>query len=238
MSWSVSNFVNTSSRERILLGLEVMRVVAQFMRAKNYADHGGITKGAASPRTGTNPFSGIVEDLRRSVGELQVTLYQKENTITRLHDKVSRLEKKAADAGILLSPDLNPARSGTSGADPGKRPLYRDEVDETVGFLGSNGGQMVAVSKEMWQDPRVASPTKQPMPEARVASPTKQPMPSATSPTRAGGSPRGKGRGNAVLSSSFEKRQQVSERGARSEATCEGERSETSSECSILNTGP
>ena len=141
------------------------RIVAQFHRAKAFNEHNGnVGAATVSPRTGANPFSGIVEDLRRSVGELQLSLYNKENTITRLNDKVSRLEQKAADAGILLSPDPNPLHTVLS--TPGRRPLYREDADETVRFVGSKGGEMVAVSKEMWQDPRVASPTKLPVQSA------------------------------------------------------------------------
>ncbi|GMH74806.1 hypothetical protein TrST_g5930 [Triparma strigata] len=143
-------------RRRILLGVEVIKIILQWKRAKAFESRGGEAEVMASPRTG-NPFSGIVEDLRRSVGELQMTLHNKEHTITRLNDKVSRLEKKAADAGIsLMSPEATTQQPTT----PSRRPLYRDEGAVTVGFLGSSGGDMVAVSKEMWEDPRVLSPAK------------------------------------------------------------------------------
>ncbi|GMH72039.1 hypothetical protein TL16_g05812 [Triparma laevis f. inornata] len=177
-------------RRRILLGVEVIKIILQWKRAKAFESRGGDVEIAASPRTG-NPFSGIVEDLRRSVGELQMTLHNKEHTITRLNDKVSRLEKKAADAGIsLMSPEAH-AQQPTM---PSHRPLYRDENAETVGFLGSAtkaGGEMVAVSKDMWEDSRVASPTK-----ARNTSPV---IKGAIEPKKSA----------HPLSSSFEKRRQL-----------------------------
>ena len=49
-----------------------------------------------NPKTGEDgPFSGIVEELRKSVGELQMTLYSRDNTIRGLNEKVAKITKRA-----------------------------------------------------------------------------------------------------------------------------------------------
>ena len=132
--------------------------------------------------------SNLVQELRKSVGELQMSLYSKENTITRLTERVVKITEKAERAGVVLSPPVDEMKSNrkkwtneetttttttttkSPPRTPGGRPLYRIDMEEnaeaSVTLLPlPNSPKNVsktptAVSKTMWSDPRV-SPSKE-----------------------------------------------------------------------------
>jgi hypothetical protein len=78
----------------------------------------------------------VVSDLRKSVSELQMSLYSKESTIAHLRGKVEKLQNKVVDAGLVLSPNTPDDRfQPTPGRGAGGRSLYREDAEEAAQYV-------------------------------------------------------------------------------------------------------
>ncbi|GMI32491.1 hypothetical protein TeGR_g5759, partial [Tetraparma gracilis] len=154
---------STLLRRRIAAGVQVLAQIKEYEAGKlSSAAHGSMPPPSSSGKN-------VVSDLRKSVSELQMSLYSKESTIAHLRGKVEKLQNKVVDAGLVLSPNTPDDRfQPTPGRGAGGRSLYREDAEEAAQYLPvprsletsmkpeelERMGK-VEVDKGMWEDHRV-----------------------------------------------------------------------------------